>query len=355
MFKLFLTAAVIFPCIAPMSREATLQAQSTSTPIVGQLVDAVNLEGVEDVHLEGDYAYLPCREGKRLTICSIKDPTNPQVVSSFTHPSIGGAAGFALHDDIAYVASQGTGLLLIIDVKDKLAPKMLSSVPIGPRLKGPRGTSVLYKVAYRGGYCFVANLSAKKLFVVDVRAPNQPVIISSVAVTKDNDGPFSVTLLGDYALVGTIFGSRNRLAVVDVKNPAAPRLITQVFGPEVGHTSGEVVGRYFFSVNWDKNAFLVFDVSDPSNPKLKAKLVDKRLGSPNRCIVSGNRAYLPMVYGDGVAIVDISEPENPKFVTSFHDAPMKKTYGIADRGDLLFVGSRKGNSLVVLNRRALEK
>ncbi len=355
MFRLFLTAAVLFPCIAPLFQATTLQAQSPSTPLVGMLVDAVRLEGVEDVHLEGDYAYLPCREGKRLTICSIADPANPQVVSSFTHPSIGGVAGFALHDDIAYITSQGSGLLLIIDVKDKTAPKLLSSVPVGPREKGARGTGVLYKVAYRDGYCFVANLNAKKLFVVDVREPKQPVVISSVAVTEDNDGPFSITLLGDYALVGTIFGSRNRLAVVDVKEPAAPRLITQVFDTDVGHTSGEIIGRYFFSVNWDKNAFLVFDVSDPGNPKLKAKLIDKRLGNPNRCIVSGNRAYLPMVSGDGVAIVDISESENPKFVTSFHDATMKKTYGVAARGDLLFVGSRKGNSLVILNRGALEK
>ena len=34
---------------------------------------------------------------------------------------------------------------------------------------------------------------------------------------------------------------------------------------------------------------------------------------------------------------------------------MKRAYGAAVRGDLLFVGSRDGNSLVVLDRRKLEQ
>tara|TARA_R100001480_G_scaffold31939_5_gene43224 strand:+ start:1120 stop:1248 length:129 start_codon:yes stop_codon:yes gene_type:complete len=37
-----------------------------------------------------------------------------------------------------------------------------------------------------------------------------------------NDGPFSVTLHGDYGYAGTIFGKQNRLVVVDIKDPAQP-------------------------------------------------------------------------------------------------------------------------------------
>lgn len=46
--------------------EADAQSQKPS-PILGSLIDPVALRGVEDVHLVGDYAYLPCREGERLT------------------------------------------------------------------------------------------------------------------------------------------------------------------------------------------------------------------------------------------------------------------------------------------------
>ena len=236
----------------------------------------------------------------------------------------------------------------MIDVTDKSSPRLLSSVKVGDK-------GVLYTAAYRGGYCYIPNLTEKKLFIVDVHNPKQPTVVGSVSVTTENDGPFSVMLRGDYALVGTIFGSRNRLAVVNVKDPAQPRLVTQVFGPDIGQVSGDAIGNLYYSVYWNNNVFLIFDISDPGHPRLHAKLVDKRLGKPNRCIVSGNRAYLPMVEGNGVAVIDISNSRQPKFLTAYRDAVLlKKTYGVAVRGNLLFVASREGNSLVILDRRVLE-
>ena len=326
-------------------------AQTPSSPIVGQLVDPVRLRGVEDVHLEGDWAFLPCREGRRLTICSIKTPAEPKVVSSFTHADLHQAAGLAVNGATAYLASQGNHRLLVLDVQNKSAVRLIGSVVVGSReVKG-----VLYKVAYRDGYCYVAHQAEKKLFVVDVRNPHRPAVAGSVIVTTEDDGPFSVLLHDDYALTGTLFGRRNRLAVVDVKSPVQPRLITQVLDPAISQLSGDLVNNRYYCVAWDRNAFLVFDLRDPARPKLEAKLVDERLGQPNRCIVSGNRAYLPMVKGDGVAVVDITKPQAPRFVNSYRAPVMKKTYGVAVRGDLLFVGAREGNSLVVLNRLQLEK
>jgi len=62
-----------------------------------------------------------------------------------------------------------------------------------------------------------------------------------------------------------------------------------------------------------------------------------------------------MVEGNGVAVIDISNPLQPKFLTAYRDAVLlKKTYGVAVRGNLLFVASREGNSLVILDRKKLE-
>lgn len=342
---LALAGFVLLACVAPAISQA-----AKPNPIVGRLVDPVALRGVEDVHLKGNLAYLPCREGKRLTICSIADPAHPSVISSFTHTELGPAAGFAISADTIYLTSQSNHKLLIIDASEESNLRLVSSVRIGPPGKG-----ILYKVAYQASYCYVAHLTEKKLFVVDVKNPRKPGVIASVAVTTDNDGPFSVLPHGEHVLVGTIFGKRNRLAVVDIRNPRKPQLATQVFGPIVGHASGEVIDDHFFAVNWAESAFLVFDVADIAAPKLVAQLVDKRLGNPNRCAVMGDRAYLPMVEGDGVAVVDISDPMNPRFLSSFRDPILDKTYGVAVRDNLLFLGAREGNSLVVLDRNALEK
>jgi hypothetical protein len=350
MLKALLVAgvALVGAVLAPPGGTRLVHAESPR--VVGRLVDPMLLRGIEDVHLDGDYAFLPCREGRRLTICSIADPSHPTVVSSFTHAELDQAAGFAINDNTLYLASQGQHRLLVIDATNKSAPTLLGSVLIGEP-----GDGVLYKVAYRDGHCYVAHLTEKKLYVVDVRRPGQPAVVGSVAVTQEDDGPFSVLLRDDYALVGTIFGRRNRLAVVDVKNPAAPRLATQVIGPMIGQASGEVVGNFYFAVHWDTNALLVFDVADPAQPKLHSQLVDERLGKPNRCVVAGDRAYLPMTSGDGVAVVDIADPARPRFRTAFRDPALKKTYGAAVRGDLLFLGAREGNCLMVLDRQSLEE
>lgn len=316
------------------------------TPIVGQLVDPIALRGVEDVHLEGNTVFLPCREGERLTVCTIEDPENPKVLSTFTHQELGPAAGLAFHDGRAYVTSQSNGKLLVIDASDPTSLHLLGDVAIGD---GP-----LYKVAYRGGYCYVAHQGGKRLAVVDVQDPRRPVVVSSVTVTAGNDGPFSVTLHGDIALIGTIFGTQNRLSVVSIEQPQSPRLVNELVGPRVGHASGEISGSLFYAVNWAENAFLVIDVSDITRPRVVAALVDERLGKPNRCVLAGNRAYLPMVEGHGIAVVDISDPLAPTFLGAYRNPVLKKTYGAAVQGPLLVVGAREGNSLVLLNRAALE-
>lgn len=319
---------------------------------VGQLIDPVLLRGVEDVFLDGDRAYLPCREGHRLTICSIQDPAHPEVLGTFTHPELDQAAGFALNGNIAYVASHANHQLLVLNVSDPANIRLLGKVLIGTE-DGPRG---LYKVAYRDGYCYAALQQAKRMYVVDVREPSQPAVVSEIQVTTDDDGPFSVLLHGHYAFVGTLFGHHNRLAVVEIQDPLHPRLVHTLLDPDLCQVSGKVVGDRYIASCWNRNSLLVMNLFQATRPYVEGKLVDTRLGKPNRCEIVQDRAYLPMVEGNGIAVVDISEPARPRFVNSVIDSVvMKKTYGIAARGDLLFVGSREGNSLVVLNRHELEK
>ena len=212
--------------------------------ILGQLVDPVQLRGVEDVHLEGDFVYLPCREGKRLTICSIQDPKKPEILSSFTHDNLNQAAGFDLHGDYAYLASQVNQNILILNVEDKTNPKLVKSIPLGQT-----GDGYVYKVVFHEGYCYVAHLSDKKIIVVDVKDPQQPQVIHSVTVTTEKDGPFSLLIHKEFLYSGTIFGPKNRLAVLNIKKPALPFLIKEKYDPDIGHLSGQIDGKYFVSVN----------------------------------------------------------------------------------------------------------
>lgn len=318
---------------------------------VARLVDHALLRGVEDVHLAGHLAYLPCREGQRLTVVSIEDAARPQVLGSFTHPDLDQAAGFALDGRTAYVGSHRNHTLLVVDVSDPGNMALRGKVQLGPA----DGPGSLYKVAYRDGHCYVAVQQVKRLYVVDVRDQARPVVVGDVQVTEDDDGPFSVHLRGQHALVGTVFGkATNRLAVVDISNPRDPRLVTSLRHPAISQATGQFLGDRLVTASWERNAVVVFNLEDPLRPEIEGVLLDERLGKPNRLAVAGHHAYMPMVSGDGIAVVDIADLRQPRFASSFVDpVTLKKTYGIAARNDLLFVGSREGNSLSVMRRQSL--
>lgn len=321
-------------------------------PYVAKLVHHELLRGIEDVHLIGDIAYLPCREGQRLTTVSIKDPTRPQILGTFTHPDLDQAAGFARDGDTVYLGSHLNHTLLSVDVSDPANMKFLGKVQIGPP-DGPKG---IYKMAYRDGYCYVALQEARRLYVVDLRDKTRPKVVSEVQVTPDDDRPFNVLLRGHYALVGTVFRETNRLAVVDIRNPLQPRLVTTLRHPAFSQICGQFVGDLLIAACWERDAVVVLNVADPAQPSVEGVLIDERITHPNRLTVVGDRAYMPMSTGHGVAVVDIAHPKQPRFVTSFVDPViLQKTYGITARGDLLFVGSREGNSLTIIDRHKLEK
>ncbi|MAX40097.1 MAG: hypothetical protein CME33_26450 [Gimesia sp.] len=325
-----------------------------ASPIVGSLVDSENLNGVEDVFLNGDLAYLPCREGHCLTICSIKDPSQPQVVGTFRDPDLDDVTGFALDGNTAYLASQSSHFLLIVDVTVPEKMKLLGKV----RISQKGSTGPLYKMAYRDGYCYMSHQGEKKLYIVDVRDKSRPHVVGNIQVTTKGDGAYCVTMNGDYALVGTVFGKSNRLAVVNVADPAHPRMVGELTDPHLSEAIGTIVDDRFYIACWPHNAMMVINLSGMSDtrlPYIEGVLVDPRLSKPNRCAVVGNRAYFPIIAGHGVGVVDISDPATPRFVTSYSDPLMKKPYGLAARGEYVFVGARAGDSLVILNRRALEK
>ena len=65
------TACIAFLGAYLISHAGNAVAQSPPDPFVGRLVEPVLLQGVEDVHIVGDYAYLPCREGEDGTLSPV--------------------------------------------------------------------------------------------------------------------------------------------------------------------------------------------------------------------------------------------------------------------------------------------
>lgn len=115
------------------------------------------------------------------------------------------------------------------------------------------------------------------------------------------DGVENLTVAGDHVyLVG-----RRGLAVVDVSEPLAPRLVAEVPGIR-GPRAVAVQFRYAFVAG--EEGLTVVDVTRPEEPRIAARL--EGLG-PTRSIYLA-RTYAYLAAGPrGVAIVDIERPEEP--------------------------------------------
>ena len=116
---------------------------------------------------------------------------------------------------------------------------------------------------------------------------------------------YSVTVSNDHAYVLNGFGA---FLIFDVSNPSNPlELGTCYLSASGSYTSVAASGVYAFATsNYD--AFYVLDCSDPSTPDSTLTL-DTR-GEPSDVFVSGDYAFI----ADGSAglyILDVYDPENP--------------------------------------------
>ncbi len=231
-------------------------------------------------------------------------------------------------------------------------------------LPGPVGVSTpgyAGSVAVAGHYAYVAD---GDLQIVDIHNPAAPVLVATV----DNWGDLgqAVAVSGTYAYVAGSLGGCDwwgycwcyrRLAIVDVSEPAAPRLVSESWeelggGSCEGPTRGiSVAGNDAYvtlASRWSRGVEVI-DVSSPSAPS-HVTWLDFRGYTPNDVSVSGGYAFVAL--GDaGLDVIDVSEPASPSLVASF--VTPGSANGVAISGTRVFVaGGDSGLSIVDVSNLA---
>ena len=311
---------------------ADFQIVDVSDPDSPQLRGSLSSKGGSDIAVAGDYAYVV--SGHYLRIIHIVNPDAPVLVGQYSLPSGAMASGVAVDGNYAYIATGNRGLW-IIDVSSPNNPVKAGSLTF---------SSWLYDVAVAGRYAYLANTDA--LRIVDVSQPSNPTLIGACSLPRGSAS--AVVLNGDYAYVGDQDGG---LRIVRVSSPSSPvetghydtvgyvvgvgwkdnyLYTTSLFAPretgvriyQVSDPSRPIqVGTYaarpgFTILIEGKRAYLggenrltILDVSNPASPTLIGQT--ETLTNPVTSIfVTGNYAYL-VIYGDGMCIVDISNPSHP--------------------------------------------
>jgi hypothetical protein len=242
---------------------------------------------MKDVAMAGSYAYaISVTPGNPpridLVVIDLRTPATPSVVGRLALQS---AANLRVVGLFVYLAAGDSGLQ-VIDVSSPTAPRLVGAVDT------PGGAQA---VAVFNGFAYVADSTS--VVVVDVSTPSKPAIRGSVATPATAIGAGA---LGVYVIGGL------QLKILDVSRPASPVVIgaTASYGAQAVQPVGSLLVLATPGLNhFDTSGGLfVLDVSNPALPRLLRQIVVPGI---TRTLTSAN-GY---VYaGDSAGVVDVVVP-----------------------------------------------
>lgn len=197
-------------------------------------------------------------------------------------------------------------------------------------------------IAVYGSYAYVA-ISGESLQIVDVSNPATPRLSATYRAVNQRSGRLegvdTVTVAGGYAYLSTW----ENLHIVDVSNPLIPRLVKWIHftNEDEGLVSITIAGSYAY-ISISEEYVGIWDISEPAN----AQLVGRYWGAsdPWQVIVVGKYAYV-QDYDGNVNIVDVSDPAAPRRVGNYPSAT--KVHGIAIAGVYLYVAAGQAGLRIV--------
>ncbi|GAB1540755.1 hypothetical protein NUACC21_34240 [Scytonema sp. NUACC21] len=260
------------------------------------------------IAVRGNYAYVADGAGG-LQIIDISDLSNP-VTKGKT--ATAGAWDVAVDEQYAYVANFDTGFLEIYDVSNPDNPSPVGSYNTG--------SNRAYDVFVEGNYAYVTgykpDLSAseydKELQILDISDRTNPTLVGSYNL--DGYG-LGVTVVNGYAYVAA---KEAGLQILDISDSFAPARRADRANPilkgsytvrDVTNDAQDVAVRGNYAYVTDgNNGLRIVDISDPTNPILKATFDTSSYAS--NVALAGKYAYVTD-FKAGLQILDISNPAEP--------------------------------------------
>jgi hypothetical protein len=205
-------------------------------------------------------------------------------------------------------------LLLIVPLLDRFSPPAPAAtaapVAVSLQLVGRQGGTP-------GGLAFIGNqvvaTIGPALLVVDI-AGIKPTLVGQVSLPGVTGG---VVTDGRYAYVAADYAG---LQVVDLRNPADPRVVGSLLNPDGAAAWGVYLdgGRIYLGESTDiGDQVTVIDISQPTAPRALGEYAPVD-GLIEGMAVAASRLYV--ADGDALEIVDMTDPANPVALGSF-DTP----------------------------------
>ena len=274
-------------------------------------------------------------------IVDITDKNNLKILSNYTYSTESSglsAWGVSLSNDEKYVfLANIDGRLDIVDINDSTSPKYLSSIDLNnsyPRsVTVNKDNTIAYVPAgWNGG-----------LKIVDISDEQNLSLLSSY----DTGGDAQHIVLSDDEKTGYLSANTGGVMIFDLSDPSSPKLINTI--ALTGYT-------YWSELSPDGNTLFVggsnglniVDVTDQNNTSILStvELLDDNIRVQGLDISSDmTKAYLAAKSG-GIIVVNISDLTDPKVLETYN-LRQTESVKIAQPG-LLFVGDNK-DGLIALD------
>ena len=252
--------------------------------------------------------------------------------------------GVTAAGDFAYLGAD-PNQIDVIDVSSPDAPRKVGGI-------ATRGTAECMQVV---GDLLYACAGEYGLQILDLHGAADPTLKGECAISGSYAS--GVAVGGDHAYVA---GNGGGLASIDVSDPAHPTLLGTT--ATMGDARWAVVrGDYLYVVSWDADhgggpkdgGLQVFDIGSAENrdhPVLLSTLaVDQNIWGLD---VAGGYAYVACAEWDpsggfrGVKIIDVHDPSNPTYVSSWND-PHNWPESVQAVGDRVYVADWEGGVQVL--------
>ncbi len=195
------------------------------------------------IAIVGDYAYV---SAFLLYIYDISDPSNVQLVSSYSPPS---STRFVSTDgDYLYVATTDSGTV-ILDISDPVNPSRISTIHTG---------AAPMSIYVDGDRAYVTDIN-NALTILDVSNPSSPVTLGTLSIPGY---PYDVIASGDLAIVSI---GNDGILSIDVSDPANPTILDSL---DTSTARGLALKDTILAVADVGSGLKLINVADPSNMSL---------------------------------------------------------------------------------------
>lgn len=150
---------------------------------------------------------------------------------------------------------------------------------------------------------------------------------------------------GNYAYIGSFNG--NGLMIVDISNPASPRLVGNYVPAEGGRFQDVMVinGIGYFSSE-SRGGLHIVDVRNPASPVLLSQITETKNGFPNvhELFVANGVLYEADSRTTIVKVFDVRDPRNPVFVRDIQTTDTRFIHAIVCVNNRLFTSGWNGKT-----------